>query len=394
MRYSDIEKLQQAGLITAEQRDQIVAHFKLKEETNKALTIFSFIGAVLVVCGLILLIGANWDVIPRGLKITVGLALMLGAHGAGWYLREVSGIYRKSGEALHLIGSGLFLGNIALIGQIYHLSSRAPNAILLWWLGIAALPWLLRSKAQHVLCLLAFGLWFGMEINDRGSIIFFGDDEYQLLLYAALGLVYLGAGYCLRRTAFAEFAGPTEKLGLLAVQICAFPLTWGILYRNGGSLGEYSTGIFPLLALGGLLLLGVGLPALTNLTRQWRWTWGLALAGVAALLAGALYVAPHWQATYGASPRAAGYHWVCSAALFVFCLLQAQAGVQQRSRFMVNLGVTFIALHIFSVYLNLFGSMARTGMMFLVSGVLLMAFGIFLEKRRRGLMQQIKAAGQ
>jgi hypothetical membrane protein len=81
-------------------------------------------------------------------------------------------------------------------------------------------------------------------------------------------------------------------------------------------------------------------------------------------------------------------------ALFVFCLLQAQAGVQQRSRFMVNLGVTFIALHIFSVYLNLFGSMARTGMMFLVSGVLLIGFGIFLEKRRRVLMQQIKAAGQ
>jgi uncharacterized membrane protein len=233
-----------------------------------------------------------------------------------------------------------------------------------------------------------------MEINDRGSIVFFGDDEYQLLLYAALGLVYLGAGYCLRRTAFAEFAGPTEKLGLLAVQICAFPLTWGILYRNVGSLGEYSAWIFPLLALGGMLLLGVGIPVLTNLTRQWRWTWGLALAGVAALLAGELYIAPHWRGTYGGSPREAGYHWVCSAALFLFCLLQAQAGVQQRSRFMVNLGVTFIALHIFSVYLNLFGSMARTGMMFLVSGVLLIGFGIFLEKRRRVLMQQIKAAGQ
>jgi uncharacterized membrane protein len=101
---------------------------------------------------------------------------------------------------LHLVGSGLFLANIALIGQIYHLSSRPPNAILLWWAGIAALPWLLRSKAQHILCLLAFGVWFGMEVNDRSSLIFFGDNEYQLLLYAALALVYLGMGYCLRRT--------------------------------------------------------------------------------------------------------------------------------------------------------------------------------------------------
>ncbi len=39
MKYSDIEKIQLAGLITAEQQQQIVERFKLKEETNKALTI-------------------------------------------------------------------------------------------------------------------------------------------------------------------------------------------------------------------------------------------------------------------------------------------------------------------------------------------------------------------
>lgn len=394
MKYSDIARIQQAGLISAEQQRQIVDHFKLKEESNKALAIFSFVGAVLVVCGIILLIGAHWDQIPRGIKITVGLALMLGAHGAGWYLREVQGIYRKSGEALHLVGSGLFLGNIALIGQIYHLSSRPPNALLLWWSGIAALPWLLRSKAQHILCLLAFGVWFGMEINDRGSIIFFGDNEYQLLLYAALGLVYLGAGYCLRRTSFAEFASPTEKFGLLAFQSFVFPLTWGVFYRNGMGLGQSSPWIFPGLSLVALLLLTAGIPALTNLTRQWRWTWGLALAGVVGLLAGELYFAPHWADMFSVGLREGGYHWLCSLGLFVFCLLQIQVGVQERSRFMVNLGVAFIALHIFSVYVNLFGSMARTGLMFLFSGVFLIVFGIFLEKRRRTLMQQIKVPVQ
>jgi uncharacterized membrane protein len=390
MKYSDIEKIQQAGLITPDQKQQIVQHFNLKEESNKALAIFSFIGAALVICGIILLISAHWDQIPRGIKIAAGLALMLGAHGAGWYLREIQGTYRKSGEALHLIGSGLFLANIALIGQIYHLSSRPPNAILLWWAGIAALPWLLRSKAQHILCLLAFGVWFGMEVNDRGSLIFFGANEYQLLLYTALALVYLGLGYCLRRTAFVEFAGATEKLGLLALQCCSFPLTWGVFYKDGLAVGQASPWVFPFLVLIALALLAVGLPALTNLTRQWRWTWGLSLAAVAALMIGELYLAPHWQDPFGVGPQLGGYHWLCSVVLFVFCLLQIQVGVQERSPSMVNLGVAFIALHIFSVYLNLFGSMARTGVMFLVSGVFLIVFGIFLEKRRRVLMQQIK----
>ena len=35
MRYSDIEKIQEAGLITAEQQRQIVEHFDLKEEGSR-----------------------------------------------------------------------------------------------------------------------------------------------------------------------------------------------------------------------------------------------------------------------------------------------------------------------------------------------------------------------
>jgi uncharacterized membrane protein len=390
MKYSDIEKIQEAGLITAEQKRQIVEHFKLKEDGSKFLTIICFVGAVLVACGVILLIAANWGEIPRGVKIAAGLLLMLGAHGGGWYLREVNGKYRKSGEALHLVGSGLFLGNIGLIGQIYHLSARPPNAILLWWAGIAVLPWLLRSKAQHVLCLLAFGLWYGMEINQEGSPIYFGNDEYQILLYALLGLVYLGGGYCLRRTSFAEFASPMESLGLLAFQAFAYPLTWGIFYRQHAGEATVSSWIFPALAVLALLVLAGGVPALTGLSRQWRWTWGLALAGGIALLAGELFVAPHW--TVGYDRHNDVYHWACTVGLFVFCLLQIQVGVQRRSEFMVNLGVAFIALLIMATYINLVGSMARTGLMFLAGGVFLILFGIYLEKQRRALMRQMKAA--
>ena len=390
MKYSDIEKLKEAGLITAEQQRQIVEHFKLKEDGSKFLTIICFVGAVLVACGVILLIAANWGEIPRGVKIAVGLLLMLGAHGGGWYLREVNGQYRKSGEALHLVGSGLFLGNIALIGQIYHLSARPPNAFLLWWAGIAALPWLLRSKAQHVLSLLAFGLWFGMEINQEGSPVFFGNDECQILLYALLGLVYLGGGYCLRRTSFAEFASPMEKLGLLAFLAFAYPLTWGVFYRQHDGLAVVSTWILPALAILALLLLAGGLPGLRELSRQWRWTWGLALAGGIGLLAGELFVASHWAVGYGRHNEP--YHWACTVGLFIFCLLQIQVGVQRRSEFMVNLGVAFIALIIIATYISLVGSMARAGLMFLVGGVFLIVFGICLEKQRRALMRQMKAA--
>jgi uncharacterized membrane protein len=407
MKYADIQKLRDAGLVTDEQRQKIIEHFQLKEDGGKFLAIVSIIGAVLIAAGITLLIAAHWNEIPRGVKIATGLLLLLGFHAGGWWLREgggdasspvssatgalrVQGKYRKTGEALHLVGSCLFLANIALIGQIYNIVSRPPNAFLLWWIGIAALPWLLRSKAQHVLLLMAFGIWFGFEVNERSGLICCESDR-QVLLYALLGLVYLGAGYCLRRTPFSEFAGVTEKLGLLAFLIFFYPLTWKHFF--GWENSEIRRWFFSALAALALLLLAAGLRNLRALTRQWRWTWFAALLGMAVFMATVWFGL--WQT--GCSGGRYGYweeswnYLAGTLALFIFCLLQIQAGLQERSPFLVNLGVTFIAFDIIAAYCDLFGSMARTGVMFLISGIFLIVFGVYLEKKRRILMKQIKS---
>jgi len=388
MKITDIEKIHEAGLITAEQRDKIIAHFGLKDESVKFLVIISFVGAVMIAAGIALLISAHWNEIPRGVKIAVGLALMLGAHGGGWWLREVQGKYRKTGEALQFLGSALFLANIALIGQIYHLVSRTPNAFLLWLLGIAALPWLLRSKAQFVLFLAAFSIWFGCEINERDSLIYF-NNESQVLAYALLGMNFLGAGFLLRRTSFPDFAPVAEKLGALGLLVFAYPLTWAGFLSWSHDDASLCRWLLPALAGLAVISTAAGVRNLPGLTRQWRFTWAGALAVAAGLLVAAFF-----------APRERHWFWsdsfdtvnaVASLALFVFCLLQIQAGLQLRSRFLVNLGVAFIGLDIISAYFGLFGTMARTGLMFVVSGVFLILFGVYLEKKRRKLMKQIKS---
>jgi uncharacterized membrane protein len=405
MKYGDVQKLHDAGLITDEQRQKIIEHFQLKEDGGgKFLAIVSLIGAVLIAAGITLLVAAHWNDIPRGVKIAAGLTLMLGFHAGGWWLstlrskpaaedgREIQGKYRKTGEALHLVGSGLFLANIALIGQIYNIVSRPPNAFLLWWIGIAALPWLLRSKAQHVLLLLAFGIWFGFEVNERGGLIYC-ESERQMLLYALLGLACLGAGYCLRQTRFVEFAGVTEKLGLLAFLIFTYPLAWkGFCDWNDPEIHRW---IFPALGLLALILSAAGIRNLRALTAQWRWTWFAALFGMAVFMATAWFGCWQLDHTGGVRHYFWGESWsylVGSLALFVFCLLQIQIGLQERSPFLVNLGVVFIALDILAAYFDLFGSMARTGVMFLISGIFLIVFGVYLEKKRRKLMIQIKSS--
>jgi len=387
MKYEDIRKIHEAGLITAEQRDQILSHFKLKEEGSRFLVIVSFLGAVLVAAGVILLIAANWDDIPRGVKLAAGLALMLGSHGAGWWLRSARKDYPRTGEALHFAGSLLFLGNIALVGQVYHLSSRPANAFLLWWVGIALLPWLLRSAAQFALLLLGIGIWLGVEINDVTSPIRF-DDEQQVLVYALLGLIFTGIGFWLRRGPDKDFSTVAETIGLLAFAIFSYPLTWAGFLSWGYRQPEFNHWLLPALGLLAALLVAGGCRHLTALPKQWRLTWGATLAGAAALLVAANLM-----------PERNEWHWfghmtplntVAAVAIFVFGLLQVQVGVQLRSRFLVNLGVVLIALDIIATYIGLFGSMAFTGLMFIISGVFLILFGVFLERKRRALMRQIK----
>jgi uncharacterized membrane protein len=389
MKTADIEKIHEAGLITAEQRDRIIAHFNLKDEGSRFLTIISFIGGVLVAAGVVLLISAHWNEIPAAVKIALGLLLMLGTHAAGWRLREGRGRYPKTGEALQFIGSALFLANIALVGQIYNLHSRLPDAFLLWLAGIAALPWLLRSKAQFVLMLGALAAWFGCEINERTSLIYCG-NEAQMIPYALLGLIFLGAGYWLRRSAYPEFAGPAEKTGALGLLLFAYPLTWAG-FLNWPDYGEaICRWLVPVMALLAAGLAVSGLARFEALNQQWRRVWMATLTAAAGLLVAAFFL-PHGSPWLGAN-NFNGMNAVATMALFVFCLIQIQAGLQQRSRFLVNLGVTFIALDIISAYFGLFGTMAFTGLMFVVSGVFLILFGVFLEKKRRDFIRKIKTS--
>lgn len=393
MKHSDILKLRDLGLITEEQQQKIITTLNLKEEGSKLLLILSTLGAVLIVAGIILLISANWDAIPRAVKIATGLLLMLAAWGGGWFLREIRGDYHKAGEALYLVGAGLWLANIALIGQIYHLSSRTPNAFLLWFAGIAATPWILRSKALFVLGLLSFGIWIGTETNCDAGIFGGNWQESSLVLYSLVGLLVLAWGYALRRGRWSEFAAPAEKTGLLAFLLAAYPLCWKWWGWFHTPWNATSIAVLATLGLCSLALLGYGLrnPQL-ELTRQWRWTWGATLAGMAALLC----LAPATGHRYDTAPyryyeMEFGMYWIVCLALFIACLLLVQVGISLRSKFMVNLAITMTALILIAAYVDLFGSMATTGWFFLVSGVFLLAFGVYLERKRRKFIARIRA---
>ena len=389
MKLADIEKLQQGGFITEDQRKAIVAHFRLDQESNRILHILSLLGGLLVAGGIVLLFASNWDAIGGGVKIAGGLALMLGTHAAGWWLRRADR-HPVVAEGLHLIGSGMLLANIALIGQVYNLSSRPPNALLAWWLGIAALPWILRSKPQMILFLCAFGVWLGFEMNERDSWIYFDGDGRQLVVLAICGLAIAGLGLCLRRGPVPEFGSITEKFGLLLLHLGAFPTAISGFY----SFGSVAPSAWPLvsaISLVAVVLLAIGLKRAEDFAdANWRWIWGMGLFGVLGLGWAGLLVQREGH-FWGRNDGNYGPHWIALPLLFGFCLLQAQVGMVRRSAWLVNVALVFLGIYVVTAYFELFGTMAFTGLVFVLGGVLLITLAVVLERQRRRLLRRMQA---
>ena len=386
MNLNDIQRLHADGFLSAEQRDRIVAHYKLQDGQSKFVIILSVFGGLLVASGIILVIASNWDAIPRGVKLLSGLALMLGAHAAGWWVRVKQPNYLKAAEGLHLIGSVMFLSNIALIGQVYNLNSRAPNALLAWWVGIAPLAWILRSKVQHILTLVAFLFWLGMEfVHDLGWFHGLGSDGF-LLFYPVILLAMYAAGVWLERTSYRDFASSTQRFGVFLLHCSLLPLTWG--WHGRMNLVPVVFSAYLPCAVVVTALLWFALRGEQRLPLVWRKIWfycliaWLVLQGAAGATGTSEYFGGGWD--FGG-----GLAWLAAIMLFAHCLVMVNVGLLLGSRYLINLGTGLLAIDVITAYIRLFGTMAVTGAMFIVSGIGLIVLGVLLEKRRRSLLRRM-----
>jgi uncharacterized membrane protein len=378
------------GLVTAEQRAALLARHPETEGGGRLLGILAAVGGALVLAGVCLLIGSNWQVIGDWTKILGLLALLVGANYAGWRLQVAPGRWPRLGDTCFMVGAGLFLAGIALVSQIFHLNARPATGVLVWWLGIAAVPWLTGSKGAQFLSTGALLTWLGWEMNTPGSWIELAHRRYsygpESQFFCVIGLlalaVWLG-GLALRGTRHERFAGLHEKWG---AAIACFGIYLLGFARHEGSWrygGEIPPLAVPPLALGGVV---VGLTAWGAWRRSPR-----ELRGLAPWLAAALVpaLAVYFQADIGDGGRLwSVLAWV---ALFGLNLAMIHAGLATGRAGWVNLGIGFIALNILTRYFDLFSTMLQGGLFFILSGALVLAVGISLERKRRALLRELRA---
>lgn len=372
----------EAGVITAGQREAILA--RTPEEPaggGRFAGILAFVGGGLLLAGVCLLISANWREIGDWTKIGGLVALLLAAHAGGWWCRMRPGAYPKIGDGLFMVGAGLFMAGIALVSQIYHLNARPASGVLVWWAGIAALPWLTGSKGVQFVSMLAGAVWLGMEMTTPGSWLEIGGRESEALFEMVAIYTVLGAGlWTLARVPGQRFAGVYGWWGVLLV--CGGLYVLGFVRHGSSWRYEDGTAAWnaaaPVLALAAI----TGLAAWRR--RGWAGTWmGVGLAGA---LVPVLAVIGNVDVGDG------GWLWsgLAWASLFGLNLAMVHTGLREGREGLVNLAVALIALNIVTRYFDLFGTMLEGGVFFVVSGALVLGVGFWLERKRRVWLTELR----
>jgi len=114
--------------------NQIVTKEKKEDTQKRVIRIIVTIGAILVGVGIFSFIAANWQEMTKVTKVSIIVITMLSSYIGGWFLREKKH-YKKTGEALILLGVIIYGAGIFLIAQMFHTRGNWPDGFILWMIG-------------------------------------------------------------------------------------------------------------------------------------------------------------------------------------------------------------------------------------------------------------------
>lgn len=344
-----------ADLIDAKTADEIRAHEHARGRPV-LLWAIAALGLLAVALGIILMISANWDRIPAFVKLGAHFAMLLAAALTCWRA-NISG-RRWESEAALFIFSALTLGGIALQSQVYQLVGPSWQALLVW-MALAGPAMLLGGRTRLIGITFSLGLivaMTAMATSIRGDtptillsqglamaspviLVLLSFLRKQLSTAMCLtmretgfNIILLGAS--LAHFAWADAISSSQALDMLLRLTPVALAVAGALWLAWRSDALPKSLLLPML-LGpfAALFLTVGIPhADGSLSR---------FIGVAVY--GAMWAAIAWGAARSAS-----------SVLFA-------------------IAIGAIAVRIFIIYLELFGSLAQTGVMLFAGGLLLVA---------------------
>ena len=390
----DVEVWQRDGTISAEQAQAILAHYPDHPPGHEAsrrrqgfVTGLSILGGVLIGLGVITLFAANWDETSHRVKLVSLIAGMLLSYGAGYAIWQRSGPTPYA-VAFVLLGCIIYGAGVHLIGQIYHVSVNHPNLSLFWFLGVAPVAYVTRSRSVMFLAIVLFLVSVGFRQREWLEGITWDERAIALAaLYIALGAFLYAVGKV--KGQFKEWeslGGLFQALGLITAFAALYLLTLHDLFDGIGSIRGVS-----------LVYWGLAFGASAAAIGAMAWlVWRRARQGeqsmtdyaevvVIVVVLAAVHVATldavRWEPLYV----------IVFNALFTMSVLGLMAsGYLYDHEGRVNLSIGFIALFVITRYFEYSIDLLDSSLLFFGAGVILLAGGYLLDRGRRRMLAAMR----
>jgi uncharacterized membrane protein len=403
----EISLWQNEGVITPEQARSLLERYRVDAEIeNKAgsgrfVSTIALLGSILLGVGVILFFAANWQYIPRAGKLAIVIISLIAVNYTGYRLKY-TGDYPKVGYGLLFLGMLLFGSAIFLVAQTYHINAHFPNGFLLWGVGIIPVAYLIHSRLGIGLSIVIMGVWMGLEVTyfpEYGSEHFV---SHCVMMYLAYGLFLFALGRAHKSAgAISRLQGIYTTFGVFLIMAVTYLFSFkgaGLFYGGYGripikSIDSPATFFYALVILSVVLscysYIRVGrgdnkeAAAVASL---------LLIAGFAGLQINYPERVPAYQYGYGGSPgeRAAIYPIVNNIVLLAEIIGALALGYWEKAAGLINAALVFFVLLVGARYFDFFWELLPRSVFFMLGGVVLIAGGIFLEKKRRRVISAIR----
>jgi uncharacterized membrane protein len=376
-----LARWREAGLLDEAAAARIAA-FEQKSQRPVMLYALGGLGALTLGIGIVSIVAANWEAIPRQTKLGIDLAFgaalaaalyVAASRGQKWLSDVLAGVYYA-----------FVLASIALLGQLYQLGSPQYQGLLMWSLATAPFMllvrgtllgavWLLGLLTTHAFCYVE--LFTSLE--DAWS------DEAVVNLAVSLTFA-TQAGYMVLAR-LPAFAAPRPHVSavwtrLLWTTLVLGALTLCIAFYSDIEEDKLGWAVAVCGAVtGGLYLL---LPRLyPDVSPRARSGMGMLLAATWLLLATATTTDRYAMPAVGALAQ------VGVLAISAWTVL-ALGSVRT-----FNLLTALIALRVLIMYFEVFGSMLDTGLGMITGGLLTLLLAWIWKNKSSDLAERLGAEG-
>lgn len=162
---ADLGRWVAEGLVSPESATTIRRSLAQEGGGFKLPALIGLFGGLLIASSVSAFVAANWEEIPRLVKLAMVLLGLAGALGIA--VRLESRGSTGGADAAATCGTLIFAAGVALVGQMYHLPTDWPGGALLIAIGALIVAFLLRSNGALIVALVAIGAWAGGRWDER-----------------------------------------------------------------------------------------------------------------------------------------------------------------------------------------------------------------------------------